>query len=68
LRVRVDSGLGTVDVDPRRLRQILGHLITNAVKYRDRAKPVGWIELAFEAHGANRWRVSVQDNGRGIAP
>jgi signal transduction histidine kinase len=68
LRVRVGSGLGTVDVDPRRLRQILGNLITNAVKYRDRAKPVGWIELAFEAHGANRWRVSVRDNGRGIAP
>jgi signal transduction histidine kinase len=68
LRLRVDPGLATVEVDPRRLRQILGNLLTNAVKYRDRAKPVGWVELAFEAAGAGRWQVRVQDNGIGIAP
>jgi signal transduction histidine kinase len=50
------------------MRQILGNLILNAIKYRDRAKPVGWIELAFDAAGAGRWRVSVEDNGLGIAP
>jgi signal transduction histidine kinase len=68
LRLRVEPGLQTVEVDPRRLRQILGNLILNAVKYRDHTKAVGWIELAFEAAGAGRWRVSVEDNGIGIAP
>jgi signal transduction histidine kinase len=68
LRLRVESGLQTVEVDPRRLRQILGNLLLNAVKYRDRTKPARWIELAFEAAGEGRWRVSVEDNGVGIAP
>ena len=68
LRLQVDPRLGAVEADPRRLRQILGNLMLNAVKYRDRTKPGGWIEVAFEAADAGRWRVSVEDNGIGIAP
>ena len=68
LRLRVEPGLHTVEADPRRLRQVLANLVLNAVKYRDRTKPVGWIEVAFEAAGAGRWQVSVEDNGIGIAP
>ena len=68
LRVAVDPGLGAVQSDPRRLRQILGNLITNAVKYRRRGRAGAGVRVAFEAVSDRRWRVAVEDNGVGIAP
>ena len=68
LRVAVDPSLTTVRSDPRRLRQILGNLITNAVKYRRRDRADAGVRVAFEAVSDRRWRVAVEDNGMGIAP
>ncbi len=49
--------------DPVRLAQIFGNLLTNAAKF---TPPGGRIELALE-HACDRVRVTVRDNGRGIA-
>jgi signal transduction histidine kinase len=68
LRLRVDPALGAAETDPVRLRQIVANLVSNASKYREPGQPDPWIELTFEALDPNRWRVSVEDNGVGIAP
>lgn len=64
---RVDAGpLPSVDTDPILLRQLLGHLISNALKYgRPGVRPIVRVEAETTSSG---WWVSVSDNGRGIPP
>jgi PAS domain S-box-containing protein len=51
-----------VDGDAARLQQMIGNLIENAVKYGGRT-------IQVRVSGDARWgRVSVQDDGQGIAP
>jgi signal transduction histidine kinase len=50
--------------DPERVRQILVNLLANAVKFSAHG---GQITTRCEAHG-DRVRISVRDNGIGIAP
>ncbi len=51
-------------VDPLRLQQVLSNLLSNAVKYSPTG---GVVELTSELR--DRWvRVSVRDQGPGIAP
>jgi signal transduction histidine kinase/DNA-binding response OmpR family regulator len=57
------SGL-KVSADPERLAQILSNLLTNAAKYSD---PGSRITMIASRHG-DRVRVSVKDEGVGIAP
>ena len=60
----VDSGDGvTLRGDPVRLVQIFGNLLSNAAKF---TPPAGRIELKVEP-GPERVRVTVRDNGRGLA-
>jgi len=52
--------------EPRRLRQILANLMSNAVKYNRDAGQV-WVGVqAAEADGVAGWELSVRDNGRGL--
>jgi signal transduction histidine kinase len=53
----------TVIADPRRLRQAIDNLISNAVKYSPFGAKV-WIRAENIPGG---WRISVQDEGPGIA-
>ncbi|HEV2701551.1 MAG TPA: ATP-binding protein [Steroidobacteraceae bacterium] len=53
-----------LDADPLRLAQILSNLLTNAAKYTDAG---GQIELSSEV-ADGRLRISVRDNGIGLAP
>jgi signal transduction histidine kinase/ActR/RegA family two-component response regulator len=53
-----------VDADRQRLRQVLEHLLTNAVKYTG---DHGRIAITAAPDGPFI-RISVRDNGRGIAP
>ncbi|MEM7522873.1 MAG: ATP-binding protein [Pseudomonadota bacterium] len=49
--------------DPIRLRQVLGNLVSNAIKYTDAG---GRVELSLERR-EDKLRISVTDNGPGIA-
>jgi signal transduction histidine kinase len=64
LRLDVDPTTGVVEVDERKLKQVLFNLLTNALKFTDRGGHV-----AVTARGeADEVVVSVRDDGSGIAP
>lgn len=50
--------------DMGKLRQVLFNLVSNAVKFT----AAGKIVLSVDALGAGRYRFSVEDSGKGIAP
>jgi signal transduction histidine kinase len=55
-----------VDAAPADLRILLQNLLVNAVKFGDPERPA--VRVAAEATGTGHWRVTVDDNGAGIAP
>jgi len=56
--------LGTIDVHPFRMEQILRNLIINAITYRSAKDPV----ITIESHDKGKYYLfSVRDNGIGIA-
>jgi len=59
-----DSGVRDVEafVDPKRLRQIVDNLISNAIKY---GRPGGHVEVACRSDRESV-RIVVRDDGRGI--
>jgi signal transduction histidine kinase len=60
------GSLPVVETDPTLLRQLLQNFVTNGLKYsRPDARPRVLVTGTDDADG---WSVSVQDNGRGIAP
>src|SRR5215470_7969015 len=54
--------------DPDRLRQILGHLVGNAVKFSERGEIVVAVARGRESPGGVELTISVADEGIGIAP
>lgn len=64
VRLYVDEAL-QVRAVPAFLEGICHNLISNAVKYRDPARPAV-LEIAAEALAENKVRLSVRDNGLGI--
>lgn len=63
VEVRADSGL-LAAVDPRRIRQVLGNLLDNALRY---SPPGGTVTVAVTRVGSEL-HVSVQDQGPGVPP
>lgn len=63
--VEIQKGLPVVVADRVALEQIFGNLLDNAIKYLDPSRP-GRIDVGGETVGS-RVRISVRDNGRGIA-
>jgi PAS domain S-box-containing protein len=60
----VEPGIGEVLGDAKRLQQVLSNLVQNAVKFTSSG---GRVEIrAWRVNGY--LRISVQDNGQGIAP
>jgi signal transduction histidine kinase len=63
LRVDLSEDLPLVDVDPRRIGQVLRNLLDNGLTHTG---PGG--EIVVNAHAENEWvEVSVRDTGAGIA-
>lgn len=65
-QVTVDTPLPTVTADRVELVRLLQNLIGNAIKYRAAGRPATVRVTAAEE--AESWRISVADNGIGIAP
>ena len=55
---------GSILVDRHRLRQVLGHLLSNAVKFN---REGGGVTVGCEAVSGERLRMAVRDTGPGIA-
>ncbi len=64
LRLDVQPDLPTVTIDPDRMAQVLGNLISNSLRY---TPAQGEIVLAAQREDASVI-LSVRDNGQGIAP
>ena len=58
----------TVLGDPDRLRQVIGNLIGNAVKFTDAGRVTVWIGVVGTRGGSPLLRCEVRDTGVGIAP
>jgi signal transduction histidine kinase len=65
LQIEAESGLPLANADPARLEQVLVNLVENAIKYSPNG---GTITLDIRATTDNMLRVSVSDQGVGIAP
>lgn len=61
--VEIPAGLPEANIDPQRLAQVLGNLISNAVKYTDS----GGIAVSAAA-GDGEIHIAVADTGPGIPP
>ena len=61
--LRIASDAPSVECDRVRIKQVLENLISNAIKYNDKEKPV--IEVGWQ-EGEGLWMFFVRDNGPGI--
>jgi signal transduction histidine kinase len=66
LKIRRDGNLRTIRSDRRRIKQIVGNLISNAIKYRRQERSDASIELLFMSLSGERWQLIVRDTGIGI--
>jgi light-regulated signal transduction histidine kinase (bacteriophytochrome) len=71
-QVTTDGELPEVVCDATRLTEVFRNLVTNAVKYNDKAEPLVTIGYLDHYHGKDGSEASdvffVRDNGKGIAP
>ena len=65
IKLHVDGCEGFVRADQQRFKQVLLNLLSNAIKFN---RDGGDVWLLCEDQGASSIRVSVRDNGCGIAP
>jgi heavy metal sensor kinase len=62
--LRVESAAQVVSIDPERIRQAVGNLIDNSLRYTSRGGTI-WIRGTVTAHAIH---IDVKDNGRGFPP
>ncbi|MBN1890727.1 MAG: HAMP domain-containing protein [Thermoflexales bacterium] len=64
LQVQAASDLPAINVDRDRMTQVLGNLVSNALRYTSEG---GYITLSAGPNGSQVW-LAVHDSGAGIAP
>lgn len=64
VRVEVPANLPPVFVDPMRIEQVFGNLISNAIKYGDTQTEI----IVSAEERENEIHIAVTNHGRGIAP
>jgi signal transduction histidine kinase len=67
VQLRLNLETDHVEWFPARLRHVLDNLLSNALRYRDRAKAESWVEVRLRSSGGG-YEIQVVDNGLGIAP
>jgi light-regulated signal transduction histidine kinase (bacteriophytochrome) len=65
VQIDMAADLPVANVDPEKVREILGVLISNALFFNDREKGERRIGIDCESAG-DRYRICVRDNGTGI--
>ncbi len=65
ISIEVPAACQHVIADEQRLRQILGHLVENAIKFSPEGRP---IVVRARTHDGDYIRVDVEDKGIGIRP
>jgi signal transduction histidine kinase len=66
LEVHNQIGHGSAWTDPRKLRQVVLNLVSNAIKYRQPDKSDAFVRLDFEPADNDLWQLTIADNGVGI--
>jgi signal transduction histidine kinase len=61
---KIDSNVGEIEADERKIKQVLLNLLSNAVKFTPKG---GKVEVSAKANG-KKIEVSVRDTGVGISP
>ena len=59
-------GAGWIRTEGPTLVTVIENLLSNACRFRDPAKPYGWIELRLDTTGDRQLILQVADNGPGI--
>jgi len=67
VKVDLPAELPTVNVDPEKMREAIGALVSNALFFNDRPKGERSIAIDVNPEGAG-YRICVRDNGIGIDP
>ncbi len=67
VHVDVPNDLPTLNVDPEKMREAVGALVSNALFFNDRPKGERTIAIECSAEGG-RIRICVRDNGIGVDP
>lgn len=63
-QTNLPADLPTLEIDPRRLAQVVGNLLSNAIKF---TPPEGTITVTAGTHTTGVW-LTVADTGPGISP
>ena len=66
LEIQRNTDLRTVRSDRRRIKQIVGNLISNAIKYRRQERSDASVETLFMPLPGECWQLIVRDTGIGI--
>ena len=68
VKVEVPDDLPVVNVDPEKIREAIGALLSNALFFTDRPKGERKVTIECTRQDDNNWRFCVRDNGIGIDP